>query len=754
MEQRARALAISGIDATLSALGFRDGELEVGRADVVDWGRARIQAWHNRAGVVRGSRISITGRGRAELKPFDQPLAGADEVTVEVLASAVSPGTERAQWLRLPNAQPAFPYSPGYSVAGRVFRAGAAARVGEGQLVAVPRVPHASVATVPAAWAAPVPDGVEIADASLVYLAIISGYGVERAGLRAGDSLCVIGAGPIGALAQRLAMLRGPADVTVVASSRRREGASIAAGADTFHTVEDDLDGIQAAIVIEATGDPAALGAAVESARPGGTVVLLGSPRGRTPAAVLAGAQDKGLRLVGAHISALASDRSKSSEDPFQALAGTFLSALADGSLNVADLAGDPLDPREGQLSYRRLARGEVQSAHYDWTRLPEAERIQVRSLLSGPALRRGAGRLRLPGARRPRGSSGRIRFALIGCGDIGLHNARAIAAARNAELALCHDPVAELAEAAADKAGGEVASDLEAALDPKRVDAVCVCTPHHLHAPLVEAAAAAGLHIVVEKPLANDLAEAQRAVDAATGAGVELSVCFPYRYEPAMQAARALVRDGALGEPHGANVVFHMDKPESYWVGGFSGRAASDWRSSRDRAGGGVLIMNVAHYVDFIRHIGGMEPMRVSAVARSVLDREVEDFIAITVEFDGGAVGTISASASTRGALANRFELWGEVGTLRLEPEPAVFSERALGGLPAGRWCALPPESDTDPRVEFFERFGAAVLAGSPVDATAADGLAVQAFVEAAYRSAEQGTSVAIEDVQAAGVG
>ena len=747
MDQRARALAVSGIDATLSALGYEDTALRPARGDVVDWARTRLQAWQGKTGVVRGLRILVTGRGRAELRPFDRPLAIADQVTVEVLASALSPGTERAQWLRLPNARLGFPYAPGYSAAGRVIRAGEkAGHLSEGELVAIQKLPHASVGTVPATAVTPVPDGVPPEHAALVYLAVISGYGVRRARLNPGDSVCVIGAGTIGALAQRLAMLNDPGEVTVVARTREREQAALAHGAGSFMSADEGLEEIGARVVIEATGDPAALLGAVRAARPGGTVVLLGSPRGRTPGAALAEAQGKGLRLEGAHISALVAERRHEGGDPFQALAAAFVSGLADRSLDVADLAGPALDPREAQRSYRRLARGEIRAGHFAWTVVPNRDRATVRSPISGPALVRPRIRMRLPRQTDPPG--GRVRFALIGCGDVGLHNARAIAAARNAELAIAYDPIPELAAAVASEAGGASVSELGAALDPERVDAAFLCVPHDLHAPLVEQAAGAGLDVVVEKPLAQNLADGRRAADAAESAGVALSVCFPFRYEPAMQAARLLAGDGALGELHGASVLFHMDKPESYWVGGFSGRAQSDWRGSRARAGGGVLIMNLTHYVDFMRFIAGAQPARVAAASRPAPGAEVEDAISVTIEFGNGALGTVSGSASTRGAPESRFELWGEHGTLRLEPEPAIHTERALGGIPAGRWCALPSEPAEDPRVTFVERFADAVSSGRPVDIPAVDGLAVQAFIEAAYRAAEEGTSVAVERV------
>jgi len=284
----------------------------------------------------------------------------------------------------------------------------------------------------------------------------------------------------------------------------------------------------------------------------------------------------------------------------------------------------------------------------------------------------------------------------------------------------------------------------LSAALDPARVDAIFISVPHDLHTPLVLAAAEAGLHVVVEKPLAVDLPAAERAVAVAAAAGVTLSVCLPYRYEPAVRTARALVDAGALGERRGAAVVFHADKPPSYWTSGFSGRASSSWRTSRERAGGGVLMMNLLHYLDLVTHIAGARPAWVCGAGRTNPGAEVEDGVALSVGFHGGAIGSFSACSSTPGAPRNRFELWGDTGTLRLEPDPAVYTQRAIDSVATGRWSPLVADDGSSSiRRIFVERFAAAVLAGRAPDVTAGDGLATQAFVDAAYRSIEEGRPV-----------
>ncbi len=748
MPARVRVAIGKALDRGLRAAGNGEVDLPLARAAALDWARLRARAVRRRRGVVAGVEVVVTRPGHAEVLPVERLLAGPNETTVEVLVSAVSPGTERAQWLRLPNAQPSLPFTPGYSGAGRVLASGGGAGdPAAGTLVAVCRLPHTSVATVPSAWVTPVPDGVLPEAAALVYLAVIAGYGVLRAGIEPGMSVCIVGAGPVGALAHRLLMLRDPGPVTVVARTRRAEATALRLGATRF-CVADEVGETDAAVVIEATGDPEGLVSAVAAARAGATVVLLGSPRGLTAAATFAEVQRKGLRLVGAHISALAVEARSSTHDPFQLLASSYLDALAAGRLDVADLIGDATDPREIGHLYRRLGEGAITAAQLDWRRLPSAVRVRKRPLTSRPVMPETRPRVRVSAHVTPAQRTTRLRFAVIGCGDIGFSNARAVAASGGAELVLCHDSVTELAEAVTRSVGGEVAPTLERALDPERVDAVFLSVPHDLHAPLVVKAVEAGLHVVVEKPLANDLASAVQAVEAAKRAGVTLSVCFPYRYEPAVLAARELVQAGALGQVRGTSVLFHADKPAAYWLGGFSGRARSDWRGSLERAGGGVLIMNVTHYIDLLRHVALLEPARISASSRAQAGSEVEETISASVEFAGGAIGSVLASAGTRGAPRNVFEIWGDSGALRLEPEPAIYTERSIEGLVPGRWSALPQHPAPDSRRVFVDRFCDAVLESRPPDVTAEDGLAVQAFVEAAYRSAAQadGRSVAIE--------
>jgi predicted dehydrogenase len=306
-----------------------------------------------------------------------------------------------------------------------------------------------------------------------------------------------------------------------------------------------------------------------------------------------------------------------------------------------------------------------------------------------------------------------------------------------------CYDPVAALADDLARRYGGAALPAAEALVERRDVDAIVLSVPHHLHAPLALEVIAAGKHVIVEKPLANTFAAAVEMVSSAEREGVRLSVCFPHRYQENVVAARRLVERGALGDVAGTLVTFFADKPPSYWLGGFSGRSVSSWRASREHAGGGVLIMNLSHYLDLVRHIGGVEVAACSA-ATGLVDppAEVEDTISLTLRYENGAIGNLFGSAALRGNGSGLVELhlWGRDGHLTVEPEAHVYTLRALDGIRPARWQSFASPHERDIRAVYLSRFATAIDQGVEPDVTAVDGLAVQALIEAAYRSSELG--------------
>jgi predicted dehydrogenase/threonine dehydrogenase-like Zn-dependent dehydrogenase len=748
----------------LGALGLSNRMIDEAKREAWWWFEARRAAVRRRTPLVAGSAVLWNRLSYAELVPVEVPLAGRGEVTVDVLSSAVSLGTERANYLRLPNTSARGFSRPGYSAAGVVRAIGGGVRgFAAGDLVAVRGASHASIVTVPASHVYGVPAEVSATDACLIQLGIISAQGVGRAAVAPDECVCVIGAGLVGILAQRLALAAGAGETTVVARSRRKERFARAAPGSGFLLAGEErpeVEALGASVVIEASGDPDALELAVAAAGDRGRIVLLGSPRGTTSNLPVTDIRRKRLQLIGAHVETLTYESAISGEDAWRREAQGFLTALAERRLDVGDLLSRMIDPRETANFYRELAQDrDIVGARFDWTLLPPPERARPARAVRLPDISgRGAdsrGRPLPPsglGARRREqldddpfaGARGDLRIGLLGCGDIAVHNAAAIAMAPNTRVTACFDPLQELADDIAGAHQAAAVTSAEALCDRDDVDAVFLSVPHHLHAPLATLAADAGKHVIVEKPPANDLAGALEIVAAAERNGVSLSFCFPQRYQPSVIAARRFIEQGALGEFAGTIAKQLYERSAAYRLGGFSGRAISGWRNRRDLAGGGALIMNLSHYVDLVRHLAGVEVEELAAfTAGADPAAEVEDSVTVSVRFANGAIGTFFASTEVRGTLSPELSLWGRDGHVVLEPRPKLYTVAPIEGFRTSRWQDFGRLPADMMRALYVSNFASAVAEGRPPDVTPGDGLAAQALIEAAYTSAETGGNV-----------
>jgi predicted dehydrogenase/threonine dehydrogenase-like Zn-dependent dehydrogenase len=686
--------------------------------------------------------------GRTRLEPVDVPACGPGEVTVDVVASAVSPGTERARYLGLPNARIPFPHRPGYAAAGVVIETGdGVTDLVRGDQVALLDVPHQSVATVPAERAYRIPDGVSMGDAAVLQLGIVAAQGVRRAEIQPGAPFAVVGMGLIGALAQRLARAQQAGSSTAIARSASKARFALADGDDRFLSLDRDataVEGLQMPLVIEATGDPAGVEVAILAAAPGGRVILLGSPRSldsRLPAEAI---YRKGLRVVGAHVNGLRQELGLPHKQSLDREAGTVLGALASGAMVIGDLFAADADPREAERFYWSLIRDRsIVGARFDWTGFParpSRPRIRVEPARPRPAT----------AAESPfDGAVGRLRFAMIGCGEIAVLDAEALALAPNTSVTACYDADRSLAESLALDHGAWVAPSLDAVLERADVDAIMICLPHHLHEPVAVQAAEAGKHIIVEKPMAVDLEAAARMLAAVDGLGVALSVCFPQRYEQPVATARELLANGAIGALSGLEVRWYADKPASYFYGGFTGRSPSTWRMRQEQAGGGVLLMNLSHEIELVRHLTGARVDEVLAfTANTERLAEVEDNVTVSVRYEGGAIGSFTASASSRGFRDESIRIWGSDGHLEIKPDPRLYTLRAIDGFPTASWTGIGAVGRIPTRAVYVSRFATAVSEGREPDVTALDGVSVQAFLEAAYESARTGASLRPADL------
>jgi predicted dehydrogenase len=226
-----------------------------------------------------------------------------------------------------------------------------------------------------------------------------------------------------------------------------------------------------------------------------------------------------------------------------------------------------------------------------------------------------------------------RPRLAVIGAGSIGRQHARLVAADPDCELAAIVDPIPD-ARALADELRASWYPDHQAMLAHDVPDGAIVAVPNAAHGEVGLACAAAGVHLLIEKPVADTVAAGVALVEAAEAAGVWMLVGHHRRFDPAVEAARAIVQSGNLGRLVIVTVVWAAHKPDDYWQ--------VSWRSA---AGGGPVLINLIHDVDSLRHICG-EIVEVEAItSAAVRGFEVEDTAAILLRFASGALGTVAMS-------------------------------------------------------------------------------------------------------------
>ncbi|GAA3216418.1 Gfo/Idh/MocA family oxidoreductase [Dactylosporangium siamense] len=675
--------------------------------------------------------------GVVEVIDSPEPVPGPGEAMVDIAVSVLSPGTERARFLGLPTAVVPFPHSPGYLAAGFLR--------GDGSRVAVRGIPHRAVAAVPPGLLCAVPGHVPLVDAAVWQLALTARYGMAVGAHRAGEPATVVGAGLLGLILRRLLAAEGAPAVRGVASSMAKAWAAEAEPATTFGPGERSL------LTFDASGSAAGLAVAVDATADGGRIVLLGSPRADIAEVPLRELYDRRIALVGAHTVNLDAAGVGALSEPFFAL-------LAGGRFSVADVVRE-YPAGDAPALYRRLVDDPAfVAAALRWTpdrAVPLTAPLLVSGRAAAPLLPAPDRMAEAPDRAEeapdraeeapdravpravPRDRP--VRFGLIGCGDIGIKDAEALAAASGAALVACHDPVDRLAAEVAAAFGARAEPGVEALLARPDVDAVLIATPHDTHEPLAVAALDAGKHVLLEKPLANDLRSARRiAAAAATAAtaGTVTSVLFPMRTDSRFLQAHAALTGGLVGTPLGVSASYLVDKPGSYFRSGFSGRSPSSWRLSRARSGGGFLIMNLVHQIDLIRALLGVEADRVFAeTSPSAAAPEIEDVVTVVMRF-GPVIATLVGGASVPGADGQRLHLWGDAGRLEVLPGYTLTTRTPRPGL------AVPP--DVDPRVLAIDRFVASIRTGAPPDVTVDDALAVQALAEAAYESARSGRAVA----------
>lgn len=286
----------------------------------------------------------------------------------------------------------------------------------------------------------------------------------------------------------------------------------------------------------------------------------------------------------------------------------------------------------------------------------------------------------------------------------------------------------------------GEVrcAPSAEALLDSRDLEAVYVAAPNHQHAELTARAAERGLHVLCEKPMALNLEEAARMIEACRKAGVRLMIGNMMRFNPCHGWIRDFIAAGGLGEITEAQALFGYDLPAFFPL------ATSPWRLQPALSGGGAMMDVGVHVIDLLRWLVGREVSEVTGFIDTRTHPFPIDWNSTAVlRFEGGALGTVLASfdnrfredylaiSGTRGSLKAEGTLWRQsVGSVRAVTERGVFGFQ-------------PPAGSPDPYRLQVEHFGECIRSGRDPLIDGAEGARDLAACLAVYQSARSGGTV-----------
>jgi UDP-N-acetyl-2-amino-2-deoxyglucuronate dehydrogenase len=326
---------------------------------------------------------------------------------------------------------------------------------------------------------------------------------------------------------------------------------------------------------------------------------------------------------------------------------------------------------------------------------------------------------------------TGTVRLGVVGCGAISHWHLDAIdRAGVPITVTAAIDPDATQAGRIAQRTGASTYPSLRAALADRPFDAVLIAIPHHLHEAIAIEALDAGLHVMLEKPLAPTLDACDRILAAAGRAGTVFMVAENAQYWPEVLTVRDLLADGAIGDVITARAATFFPALGDFYGGD------RPWRFDRAAAGGGVVIDTGSHWLRPLRVWLGEASETVAALGHPHPAMEGESLCRALVRFESGVVATFDAMLTT-GAIANQplFTVTGTHGELTVEGSGWVkcWDGSDWKGTKVGEQGGYLKSYEGE-----LHDFARAVLHGTPLAAPPESALGELRLALAMYRSAE----------------
>lgn len=343
------------------------------------------------------------------------------------------------------------------------------------------------------------------------------------------------------------------------------------------------------------------------------------------------------------------------------------------------------------------------------------------------------------------------VGFGIVGCGMIAAFHVRAIQDLPDAKVVALHTSNRANAQKIADQVGGcAIYTDYAEFLKHPGLQIVNICTPSGAHLDPAVAAAAAGKHVVVEKPLEITLERCDAIIAACERAGVKLCTIFPSRFSPANIALKQAIDAGKFGRLTLGDAYVKWWRTQEYYDNG-------GWRGTWKLDGGGAYMNQAIHNVDLLNWLMG-EVTEVSGFTGTLAHEriEVEDTGVAVVRFKNGALGVIEATTSAWPGMLKKTEIHGTQGSAIVEqddvllwkfdpetPEDQHTRDRFAQKIGGGGGASDPKAISYQGHLRQLEDFVQAIQTGSKPLVDGAEGRKSVEIILAIYESSKTGQRV-----------
>ena len=336
------------------------------------------------------------------------------------------------------------------------------------------------------------------------------------------------------------------------------------------------------------------------------------------------------------------------------------------------------------------------------------------------------------------------MRCAIIGLGMAAAPHAKSLADLRDrVEVAAAYSPTAGRRNAFAERFGFPVTDDLDRIVDDPSIDYAVLLTPPNARIDLVRRLAAAGKHILMEKPVERTTVAAEEVVATAERAGVTLGIVLQHRFRAVAERLADRLASGALGTIAAVHIVVPWWRPQGYYD--------EPGRGTHARDGGGVLISQAIHTLDLVLSLAGPVDEVVAVAGTTPLHRmEAEDFVAAGIRFENGAFGSLMATTAFFPGAPERIELACSRAHAVLGPGGVSIRyhdgrEEDFGESEGSGSGADPMDFPHDAHRALHADFIDAVAEGRAPRVTGPEALKVHRFIDAIVAAARDPTSVPV---------